>query len=214
MKTFTMTFLIVITILVAGLYTLEFLPVIPKTRENVIERTIVIREKQHYYERMTINQRIKELQKIGGYSEVLEHYSEIAQDSDIALMILNVAIVHDVPVNLAFALCRQESNFKVSALNENKTKEGKVWSRDYGLFQLNTKRFGSYYKKHGKEWVMEPQNNIFLGIKELRDLYERHGGWDIAIIKYNGGFERGADMHLVNVYQYEREYDRGFNEKF
>ena len=182
-------------------------PVIQVIEKETIK---IIRVKQVYYERMEINSRIMEIQAHEDYDKVISLYGEIARSRELAMLILNNALVKRVPVNVAFALCRQESNFNVKAKNEN-IKNGKVRSSDYGLFQINTTRFKTQYREHGLDWIMIPENNVEVGLSALRDLHRQHGSWDVAIIKYNGRYEKGADMHLVRVYEYERQYDKLFN---
>ncbi len=177
---------------------------------EVYEKITIVREKQVYFERMEINHRIQEIQAYEDYDKVIALYGEIAGDREIAMLILNNALVKKIPVNLAFALCKQESSFDPQAIGKN-VRDGVVRSIDYGLFQLNTVRFKSNYIKHGTEWAMVPENNVETGLRALRDLYEQHGSYDMAIIKYNGRFSKGADMHLVNVYKWERRYDKLFN---
>ena len=178
---------------------------------EVHETITIVREKQIYFERLEINQRIQEIQSYEDYDKVINLYGNIAGDREIARLILNNSLVRRIPVNLSFALAMQESNFKIDSINRN-IKNGKTLSTDYGLFQLNSQIFRTHIKKNGKDWVLSPENNISLGLTHLQELYFRHGeSWDLAVIRYNGRFDRGADEHLVNVYRYEREFDKLFN---
>lgn len=178
---------------------------------EVHEKITIVREKQVYYERLEINQRIQEIQAYEDYDKVIALYGKIAGDRSIAVLILNNALVKKVPVNMAFALCKQESNFISRAVSKN-IKEGKVLSRDYGLFQLNSQVYRTLLKDRGVEWVLLPENNVEIGLRHLQELYFRHGeSWDRSVIRYNGRYTKGADEHLVGVYRYERQYDKLFN---
>ena len=178
---------------------------------EVHETITIVREKQVYFERMEINQRIQEIQAYEDYDKVIQLYGTIAGNREVARLILNNSLVRRIPVNLAFALVKRESGFNANAVNRN-TKDGKTISTDYGLFQLNSQTFRTHLKSNGKDWLLIPENNVDLGLTHLQQLYFRHGeSWDIAIIRYNGRFSRGADEHLVNVYEYEREFDKLFN---
>ena len=211
MKTFAINVLLSASII--GTALLVYVVIIIK-KEPVIEvhETItIVREKQVYFERMEINQRIQEIQSYEDYDKVIQLYGTIAGDREVARLILNNSLVRKVPVNISFALVKRESQFKPGAINRN-TKDGKTISTDYGLFQLNSQTFRSHLKKNGKDWLLIPENNVDLGLTHLQQLYFRHGeSWDLAIIRYNGRFSRGADEHLVNVYEYEREFDKLFN---
>ncbi len=211
MKTFAINVLLSAAII--GTVLLVYIVIII-TKEPVIEvheKVTIVREKQVYFERLEINQRIQEIQSYEDYDRVINLYGNIAGDREVARLILNNSLVRKIPVNLAFALCQVESTFKPSAMNRN-IKDGKTISTDYGLFQLNSQVFRTHIKKNGKDWLLMPENNISLGLTHLQELYYRHGkSWDLAVIRYNGRFDRGADEHLVNVYRYEREFDKLFN---
>ena len=86
---------------------------------EVHEKVTIVREKQVYFERMEINQRIQEIQAYEDYSKVIALYGEIAGNREIAMLILNNALVKQVPISLAFALARQESSFNPRAVNKN-----------------------------------------------------------------------------------------------
>ena len=178
---------------------------------EVHETITIVREKQIYFERLEINQRIQEIQAFEDYDRIINLYGNIAGDREIARLILNNSLVRQIPVNLAFALCQVESTFKPGATNRN-VKNGKTISTDYGLFQLNSQIFRTHIRKNGEDWLLMPENNISLGLTHLQELYYRHGkSWDLAVIRYNGRFDRGADEHLVNVYEWERIFDKMFN---
>ncbi|KKL07426.1 hypothetical protein LCGC14_2586140 [marine sediment metagenome] len=211
MKTFAINVLLSAAII--GTALLVYIVIII-TKEPVIEvheKVTIVREKQVYFERLEINQRIQEIQSYEDYDRVINLYGNIAGDREVARLILNNSLVRKIPVNLAFALCQVESTFKPSAMNRN-IKNGKTISTDYGLFQLNSQVFRTHIKKNGKDWLLMPENNISLGLTHLQELYFRHGkSWDLAVIRYNGRFDRGADEHLVNVYEWERIFDKMFN---
>lgn len=204
-------YLISLILITAGVY-YDIFSSMNKTEIEVHETITIVRERQIYFERIEINQRIQEIQAFEDYDKVINLYGNIAGDREVARLILNNSLVRKIPVNLAFALCQVESTFKSDAMNKN-IKDGKTLSTDYGLFQLNSQIFRTQIKKNGKDWLVAPENNISLGLTHLEQLYFRHGeSWDLAIIRYNGRFDRGADEHLVNVYRYERELDKLFNE--
>ncbi len=201
---------ILLGLCLVGIYFIYYQFPIEPTIE-VHEKVTIVREKQIYFERMEINSRIKQIQAYEDYDKVINLYGQIAGDREIAMLILNNALVKQIPVSLAFALAAQESSFNPRAKNEN-IKKGKVVSRDFGIYQINSSRFKEQYKDHPLEWFYVPENNVELGLSILKDLYEQYGhSWDLAIIRYNGRFGRGADEHLVNVYEWERIFDKMFN---
>lgn len=202
-------FLVILTIMIL---TLNIYDAYNDNNEIEVYETItIVREKQVYFERLEINHRIQEIQSYEDYDKVINLYGNIAGDREVARLILNNSLVRKIPVNLSFALIKVESNFKANAINRN-VKDGKTISTDYGYCQLNSQIFRTHIRKNGKDWLLMPENNISLGLIHLEQLYFRHGeSWDLSIIRYNGRFDRGADEHLVNVYRYEREFDKLFN---
>ncbi len=197
----------VFMLLALGIYNTYFKP----NNIEIHETITIVRERQVYFERLEINQRIQEIQAFLDYDKVINLYGNIAGDREVARLILNNSLVRKIPVNLSFALIKVESNFKANAINRN-IKDGKTLSTDYGYCQLNSQVFRTQIKKNGKDWLLMPENNISLGLTHLQELYFRHGkSWDLAVIRYNGRFDRGADEHLVNVYKWERIFDKRFN---
>ncbi len=209
MKKISLNLITIILCIAFGSYIIVKLNADPTI--EVHEEITIVRERQVYFERMEINQRIQEIQAYEDYDKVIALYGNITGDREIARLILNNCLVRKIPVNLGFALCKQESNFVWTTATKN-VKGGKILSTDYGLFQLNSATFRSKYAEYGKAWILAPENNVDLGLEYLRQLYDRHGdSWDRAIIRYNGRFEKGADEHLINIYKYEREFDKLFN---
>jgi hypothetical protein len=81
---------------------------------------------------------------------------------------LNVfAEKYGVNVMLAKNIIFCESKFHQNAINENKTKEGEVWSRDWGYWQIND----YYWKEDLKEkgWdITVPEQNLEAGFYLLK----------------------------------------------
>ncbi|WP_461257967.1 transglycosylase SLT domain-containing protein [Treponema sp. R80B11-R83G3] len=68
---------------------------------------------------------------------VMDFFTAICSNAEIARAILNSCDEFDIPPALAFALCWEESRFNPNAINK-KNRNGSV---DRGLFQLNNKSF-------------------------------------------------------------------------
>lgn len=210
MKVHLWVFIAFLTLILAGV-TYDLVLLHQEPRIEVHEKITIIREKQVYFERMEVNQRIQEIQAYEDYDKVIALYGKIAGDREVARLILNNSLVKRIPVNLAFALCKKESGFNIRAESKN-IKDGKILSTDHGLYQLNSQVFRTQLKDNGRDYLLDPENNVAMGLTHLQEIYYRHGeSWDIAVIRYNGRFKMGADEHLVGVYRYEREFDKMFN---
>jgi len=162
------------------------------------ERIILVREK--YLTRNEINEIIEQ-----DVEKYLEHYLEIIDDENIVSAVMFTALRKNVPVNLAFALARVESNFNTRAKNGNNS------SYDAGLFQLNSKSFpnANYYD------IVE---NTKIALSYLLELSGKTGSWEKAIVFYNCGQNvRSIPIisinHLWKVLKQEEEYNDLFNEE-
>lgn len=94
--------------------------------------------------------------------------------------------VHEVPLDVAYAVAIVESNFEmvISRPNSNGT-------YDIGIFQLNSAfvdwfEEALWYEKKSFD-PYNAENNIEMGVIYLKHLYKQTGSWDLAIRAYNTG---------------------------
>lgn len=102
-------------------------------------------------------------------------------------VIIYYAYKENVPLDIIYYLISYESNWNIKAVgkrNRNKT-------YDYGLMQLNSR-----YIKNFQKWFytgidkfnpFNPEHNIEIGIKYLKDLYLKTYDWKLAVTAYNCG---------------------------
>jgi len=95
-----------------------------------------------------------------------------------ASMIVKMSKEFNIPVHLALALVKTESNFDAKAINHNRN-----GSIDYGLMQLNSFTFSNLTAKE----LLDPETNISCGLNYLREMYDMLGNWNDAIVAYNAG---------------------------
>jgi hypothetical protein len=114
-----------------------------------------------------------------------------------------------VPVSLAMAVARAESNFKADALSSAGAR---------GVMQIMPKTGRDVFGVHPDQ-LWDPRLNIQLGIRYLESLIKRYRGhWDFALSHYNGGSRVGAypnsrvipaTRNYVNtVLRFQRKYER------
>jgi len=166
------------------------------SHKNSIEYSITISVKENLT-RLEINNIIKKKK-----DEFIHLYGKFITDNEIAKVIINVSLSKDIPINIAFALAKVESNFNIRAIRKNKT------SIDYGLFQLNNKSFPNvdYFDLYV---------NTKIALSYLKELYMRTDSWELAIVYYNSGFRRisvpvNSLNHLRKVLIEERKFDNFF----
>ncbi|GAB6065649.1 lytic transglycosylase domain-containing protein [Aquifex pyrophilus] len=91
---------------------------------------------------------------------------------------------YGVPLNIVLAIIEQESGFNPKAYNKNR--DG---SEDIGLMQINykhNKRLMEEYGISSPEELYDVELNVELGVRILKENYERFGSWELAIKAYNG----------------------------
>ncbi len=157
--------------------------------------------KDTYYTREGVNRQIRLLMEAGMSEQVLDIYSRITGDRQLAGIILREALAMEIPVNLLFAVVRKESRFRRSALG--------IYG-EIGLMQLHPQVFATLISDHGEGYLWNAANNVHWGARHLRLRYEQLGDWDFAVLRYNGA-GREALEYMLKVQDYERRYDRLFN---
>lgn len=109
-----------------------------------------------------------------------------------------------VPYLLVFRFITRESQWDIRARGYNFDKKGKIVSTDYGLMQINSSnivRFIKWYrdpKRSIKSYdpIHNPYDNVELGIKHLRDLYNYLKDWKLVAEAYNGGLDRVRNNNM------------------
>jgi hypothetical protein len=113
---------------------------------------------------------------------VTDFFAEITHSREIAQFILANADTFDIPPAVAFALCWEESRFKVRAIN----RKNRDTSTDRGLFQLNNNSFPELSEKD----FFDPQINTYYGLSHLRWCLDSAGSLVAGLAMYNAGTVR------------------------
>lgn len=101
---------------------------------------------------------------------------------EIRRMVADEALAAGVPVSLALAVAKVESNFNPRALSSAGAR---------GVMQIMPRTGRDLYGVDEDE-LWDAELNIRLGIDFLKDLYARYGRWDLALSHYNGGSAVGT----------------------
>ncbi len=126
---------------------------------------------------------------------------------EVRRMVIEEARNSDVPVDLALAVARIESNFNDKALSPKGAR---------GVMQIMPATAKAEFGTKAAD-LWEPRTNIRLGLAYLTRLYQRYGErWDLALSHYNGGGLKGkggyAHAHgythnyVADVYHWRRWY--------
>ena len=99
---------------------------------------------------------------------------------------------YDVPIYYASRLIEYESGWDAYCVNTNKN-----GTKDFGIMQLNSAGIKDLERWHNESIPIDVYNwedNMRLGIKHLRYLYELTGSWWGAITAYNMGYKGYSDF--------------------
>lgn len=94
--------------------------------------------------------------------------------SNIQQLVIDSATKYGVPVNIALAQAKAESNFNPLAVSS---------AGAQGVMQL----MPSTARELGVSNVFDPAENIDAGFRYLRQQYDRFGDWALALAAYNAG---------------------------
>jgi len=101
-----------------------------------------------------------------------------------------------VPVALALAVARVESNFDDHAISSAGAR---------GVMQILPSSFMADFAVTSEQ-LMEPRVNVRLGLAVLERLHDQYGqDWELALSHYNGGNLRSNGGHFI-AHDYTRRY--------
>jgi hypothetical protein len=104
-----------------------------------------------------------------------------------------------VPVSLALAVARVESNFQADALSSAGAR---------GVMQIMPATGRGVFGVHPDE-LWDARTNVNLGVRFLEKLYEQYGQrWELALSHYNGGTLKGRGAQAI-----PHDYTRGYVRK-
>ena len=104
-----------------------------------------------------------------------------------------------VPVSLALAVARVESNFQADALSSAGAR---------GVMQIMPATGRGVFGVHPDE-LWDARTNVNLGVRYLEKLYEQYGRrWELALSHYNGGTLKGRGAQAI-----PHDYTRGYVRK-
>lgn len=144
--------------------------------------------------------------------QVINFYSEITGNREVALAILEYANKYNISISLAFALAYSESRYNCNAINSNSNK-----SIDRGLFQLNSKTF-PYLEESS---FFDPYISAKQGLSFLHYCLETAGNEIGALAMYNAGptsvkMNKTPQMtlnHIANITQYQKGLEELFKQE-
>ncbi len=124
-------------------------------------------------------------------------FQPLPEDMDIKLQekVFTICKEEGVSFPLVMAIIKNESNFAPDTIGED---------GDSGLMQVVPKWHEKRIEKMGITDIMEPIQNVRVGVNYLAECLKNHpGNTTIALIAYNMGEERARELEAQGVYESE-----------
>lgn len=124
-------------------------------------------------------------------------------ESAVIALIISYASIFGVDKNVALAVAKQESNYKVLAMSKDK--------KDHGIFQLRK----SSYPHLSKKELLNPYTNVMLGIMYLKKakekcIHTKHLEW---LTCYNAGPTGAKRIKYPSKFKYVRIITKAVSER-
>jgi soluble lytic murein transglycosylase-like protein len=109
---------------------------------------------------------------------------DVPLDYDLQLHIISEAVEHNIDPAIIIAMAYKESRYKANAIGDN--------GNSYGLLQIQPKWHYKRMKKLGCTDLLDPYQNVTVGVDYLAEQIDRYGG-DLAkgLTAYNKGHYAG-----------------------
>lgn len=109
---------------------------------------------------------------------------DVPLDEELQLHIISEAVEHNIDPAIIIAMAYKESRYKANAIGDN--------GNSYGLLQIQPKWHYKRMKKLGCTDLLDPYQNVTVGVDYLAEQIDRYGG-DVAkgLTAYNKGHYAG-----------------------
>jgi len=129
--------------------------------------------------------------------EILEYY-DVPLDEDLQSFIFGRCERHNIDPAIVFAMIERESQFDIYAIGDN--------GNSYGLMQIQPKWHAERMARLGCDDLLDPYQNVEVGIDILAELIAMDRGIEWALMAYNGGYSyANALVRSGEVSEYARE---------
>lgn len=117
--------------------------------------------------------------------EVISYYSTIPLDKELQNYIITKAHAHGIQPQIVMAMIERESDYNIACMGDG--------GDSYGLMQIQPKWHDKRMEKLGSTDLLDPYQNVTVGIDYLAELLDRYDG-DMAkaLVSYNQGHYKGT----------------------
>ncbi len=126
-------------------------------------------------------------------------YYDVPLDEELQLFIVRECEKHHIDAAIIMAMIERESEFKADAIGDN--------GHSHGLMQIQERFHLERMERLGVVDLLDPYQNVQVGIDYLAELLERYGDIEKALVAYNAG-PTGAYNNWFSRGVYSSDYSR------
>ena len=127
---------------------------------------------------------------------IIETYP-VPLDTDLQLFVVQECEKVSIAPEVIFAVIQKESSFRAGVVGDN--------GRSFGLMQIQERWHKERMDKLGVDDLLDPYQNIMVGVDYLGELVNRYEDIDMALMAYNAGAS-GANKNWWSKGLYTNEY--------
>lgn len=142
--------------------------------------------------------------------EIISYYDSVPMDKHLQNYIIKQAHANGIQPQIVMAMIERESDYNITCMGDS--------GESYGLMQIQPKWHSERMEKLGCTDLLDPYQNVAVGIDYLAELLDRYDG-DIvkALVGYNQGHYKGTvtayakgvlaeadELGGANIYEYSR----------
>lgn len=120
-------------------------------------------------------------------------------DTELQKHIVDTCGEYGIVPEVVFAMIDQESDFDANAMGDS--------GNSYGLMQIQQRYHKGRMEKLGCTDLLDPYQNVQVGIDYLAELYDKYGDIEMALVAYNCGVA-GAKENYFDRDQYWSVYSQ------
>ena len=129
---------------------------------------------------------------------------DVPLDSDLQFHIIDLCDSYHIDPAIIMAMIERESQFKAGVVGDG--------GESFGLMQVKPKYHRERMEKLGVTDLLDPYQNVMVGIDYLAELLLRYEDIEVSLMAYNAG-PGGANEHWWQYGIYSNAYSRGVLER-
>lgn len=130
-------------------------------------------------------------------------YYAVPLSEDLKNHIITVSESYWIDPAIVFAIIEKESNYNEQAIGDG--------GRSFGLMQIQERWHTDRMDKLGVTNLLDPYQNVIVGVDYLAELLYYYGDLDMALVAYNAGYG-GAEKYWFSEGVYTSDYSESVME--